>query len=58
VLHSLSCKGSPTFAGPVVFYAFDLLILRGKEVRFSPLEERRKRLRKIMDGLSENIRYS
>jgi ATP-dependent DNA ligase len=41
-----------------VFYAFDLLILRGKDLRLSPLEERRKRLPKIVHGLPEIIRYS
>jgi ATP-dependent DNA ligase len=41
-----------------VFYVFDLLKMRGKDLRLSPLEERRKRLRKIVDGLPENIRYS
>jgi bifunctional non-homologous end joining protein LigD len=51
-------QGSGTAATPVVFYVFDLLILRGKDLRLSPLEERRKRLRKIVDGLPENIRYS
>jgi bifunctional non-homologous end joining protein LigD len=51
-------QGSGTVATPVVFYVFDLLILRGKDLRLSPLEERRRRLRKIVDGLTENIRYS
>jgi bifunctional non-homologous end joining protein LigD len=64
---ALDADGKPSFAllqgfaklaAPVVFYAFDLLILRGRDVRLSPLEERRKRLRKIVDGLPENIRYS
>jgi bifunctional non-homologous end joining protein LigD len=41
-----------------VFYVFDLLMLRGKDSRLSPLEQRRKRLRKIVDGLPEIIRYS
>jgi bifunctional non-homologous end joining protein LigD len=51
-------QGSGTDATPVVFYVFDLLILRGKDLRLSPLKERRKRLRKIVDGLTEIIRYS
>ena len=64
---ALGTDGKPSFAllqgfangtEPVVFYAFDLLILRGKDLRLSPLEERRKRLRKIVDGLPETIRYS
>jgi bifunctional non-homologous end joining protein LigD len=64
---ALDADGKPSFAflqgfakgtAPIVFYAFDLLILRGKDLRLSPLEERRKRLRKIVDGLPEIIRYS
>jgi bifunctional non-homologous end joining protein LigD len=51
-------QGSGTAATPVVFYVFDLLMLRGKDSRLSPLEQRRKRLRKIVDGLPEIIRYS
>jgi hypothetical protein len=45
-------------AAPVVFYAFDLFMLQGRDLRLSRLEERRKRLRKIVDQLPENIRYS
>jgi DNA ligase D-like protein (predicted ligase) len=51
-------QGSGAGAAPVVFYAFDLLMLRGRDMRFSRLEERRKRLRKIVDRLPESIRYS
>jgi bifunctional non-homologous end joining protein LigD len=63
---ALDADGKPSFAflqgfakgtAPIVFYAFDLLILRGKDLRLSPLEERRS-LRKIVDGLPEIIRYS
>src|SRR5713101_1285904 len=63
---ALDADGKPSFAllqgfaksaAPVVFYAFDLLILRGKDLRLSPLAERRKRLRKIVDRLPESIRY-
>jgi ATP-dependent DNA ligase len=64
---ALDPTGKPSFvllqdsgagAAPVVFYAFNLLILRGKGARSSPLEKRRERLRKIVDGLPECIRYS
>ena len=64
---ALDADGKPAFAllqaftkgtAPVVFYAFDLLILRGKDLRLSPLEERRKRLRRVVDGLPESIRCS
>jgi bifunctional non-homologous end joining protein LigD len=64
---ALDVEGKPSFAllqgfakstAQAVFYAFDLLILRGKDLRLSPLEERRKRLRKIVHGLPEIIRCS
>jgi len=51
-------QGSGTAATSVVFYVFDLLMLRGKDLRLSALEERRERLRKIVDSLPEIIRYS
>ena len=51
-------QGSDAGAVPMVFYAFDLLMLRGRDLRLSRLEERRKRLRQIVDRLPENIRYS
>jgi bifunctional non-homologous end joining protein LigD len=51
-------QGSGTATTPIVFYVFDLLIQRGEDLRLSPFEERRKRLRKIVDGLPENIQYS
>jgi bifunctional non-homologous end joining protein LigD len=62
---ALGADGKPSFgllqgsgATPVVFYVFDLLMLRGMDLRFSPLEERRASLRKIVDRLPEVIRYS
>jgi bifunctional non-homologous end joining protein LigD len=51
-------QGLAKGTAPVVFYAFDLLMVRGKDLRLSALEERRKRPRKIVDGLPEIIRYS
>jgi ATP dependent DNA ligase-like protein len=51
-------QGSGAGAAPVVFYAFDLLMLRGRDLRLSRLEERRRRLREIVERLPENIRYS
>ena len=51
-------QGSGAGATPVVFYAFDLLMVRGRDLRLFRLEERRKRLRQIVDRLPENIRYS
>ena len=41
-----------------MLYAFDLLILQGKDTRLWPLEERRKQLREIVLTLPDTIRYS
>jgi ATP-dependent DNA ligase len=44
---------------PIFYYAFDLLILGGKDVRFKPLERRRELLKtKVLSKLHEPIRYS
>jgi ATP-dependent DNA ligase len=49
-------NGKPSFnllqgfgdeAAEIVLYTFDLLMLRGKDVRYCPLEEQRGRLREI-----------
>jgi len=41
------------------FYAFDLLVLRGKDLTQEPLEKRRDLLRrKVMPLLPDSIRYS
>ena len=42
----------------IVLYAFDLLMLRGKDVRLWPLEDRREQLREIIPALPDTIRYS
>jgi ATP dependent DNA ligase-like protein len=64
---ALDADGKPSFAllhgsgagaVPMVFYVFDLLMLRGMDLRLSRFEERRKRLRKIVDRLPASIRYS
>jgi DNA ligase D-like protein (predicted ligase) len=64
---ALDKDGKPAFnllqgfggqAAEVVLYSFDLLMLRGKDVRFWPLEERRGRLREIAQQLPSTIRYS
>jgi len=64
---ALDKDGKPAFnllqgfsgeAAEVVLYTFDLLMLRGKDVRFWPLEERRGRLREIVQQLPSTIRYS
>jgi len=62
---ALDPDGKPSFAllqgsgaTPVVFYAFDLLMMRGRDLRGSALEDRRDRLRKLVSGLPGIIRYS
>jgi ATP-dependent DNA ligase len=64
---ALDEKGRPSFellqgfgrrAPVTVLYAFDLLMLRSKDMRFWPLEERRKQLRLIVEQLPDTIRYS
>jgi DNA ligase D-like protein (predicted ligase) len=43
----------------LIFYAFDLLVLAGEDLRGAPLEVRRNLLRtKVMPGLAEPIRFS
>jgi bifunctional non-homologous end joining protein LigD len=41
-----------------VFYAFDLLMPQGKDVRLWPLEDRREQLREIISPLRDTIRFS
>ena len=44
---------------PIFFYAFDLLRLNGKDLRDSPIEERKAKLERLLKGESpEAIRYS
>jgi len=42
-------RGAPL----VVLYTFDLLMLRGRDVRLCPLEERREQLREIVNRLPD-----
>jgi bifunctional non-homologous end joining protein LigD len=42
----------------IVLYAFDLLMLCGRDVRFWPLEERRTEVQQTIKGLPNTIRYS
>jgi bifunctional non-homologous end joining protein LigD len=64
---ALDASGKPLFSllqgfgggvSAIVLYAFDLLMLRGKDTRLWPLEERRKQLREIVLTLPDTIRYS
>src|SRR6516162_5256961 len=62
---ALDENGKPSFnllqgfgtAQAIVLYAFDLLMLRGKDVRLWPLDDRREQLREIVT-LPATIRYS
>ncbi len=42
----------------IVYYAFDLIALDGKDLRKTPLIERKKRLAALLDGLPPPIFYS
>jgi hypothetical protein len=64
---ALDQEGKPGFhlllgyggeAAEIVLYAFDLLMIRGKDVRLWPLEERRGHLFGIARQLPASIRYS
>ena len=63
---ALDDEGKPTFnllqgfgdAQSIVLYAFDLLMLQGKDVRMWPLADRRERLSGIVRALPHTIRYS
>lgn len=64
---ALDQNGKPSFnllqgfggkAAEIVLYTFDLLMLRGQDVRSWPVEERRDNLREIVQQLSSTIRYS
>src|SRR5438309_1435556 len=64
---ALDAGGKPSFnllqgfgsgAPLIVLYSFDLLMLRGKDVRLWPLEERREQLHALVQNLPDAIRYS
>jgi ATP dependent DNA ligase domain len=42
----------------ILFYAFDLLILAGTDLRSRPLEQRRALLRELIPGLGDSVRQS
>jgi bifunctional non-homologous end joining protein LigD len=52
----LQCFGSG--ASALVLYAFDLLMLHGKDVRLWPLHDRREQLREIVQRLPDTVQYS
>jgi bifunctional non-homologous end joining protein LigD len=43
---------------PLVYYAFDLLLLEGTDLRSRPLVERRQLLAKVLKKAPDNIRFS
>ena len=43
---------------PLVYYAFDLLLLEGADLRSRPLVERRKLLAYLLKKAPDNIRFS
>jgi DNA ligase D-like protein (predicted ligase) len=61
-------EGRPSFnvlqnygssAAPVVFYAFDVMVLRGRDVMSEPLEKRQQLLEKlVLPKLKEPVRYA
>src|SRR5262249_55196030 len=64
---ALDPAGKPSFgllqgfgseASALVLYAFDLLMLRGKDVRLWPLDDRREQLSEIVQCLPDTVRYS
>jgi ATP-dependent DNA ligase len=55
--NTLQNFGSST--APIFYYAFDVLILSGKDVRFEPLDRRRELLTtKVLSKLHEPVPYS
>jgi len=55
LLQSLEMEGRKA---PVCYYAFDLVQAAGKSLALLPLEQRKALLAKLVEGLSDPIRYS
>jgi ATP-dependent DNA ligase len=63
---ALDQNGKPSFnllqrfggAEDMVFYAFDLPMFKGKDVRIWPLDDRREQLHEIVLTLPDPVRYS
>jgi bifunctional non-homologous end joining protein LigD len=63
---ALDEDGRPSFSAmqqgkagtPIVYFVFDLLEVEGESLVDLPLEERRKRLQKLLDRRNRTIRYS
>ena len=63
---ALDEEGRPSFSAmqqgapgtPIVYFVFDLLEVEGEPVIELPIEERRKRLEKLLDKRNRTVRYS
>ena len=63
---ALDEEGRPSFSAmqqgkrgtPIVYYVFDLLEVEGEPTVDLPLEERRKRLEKLLDKRNRTVRFS
>jgi bifunctional non-homologous end joining protein LigD len=63
---ALDEEGRPSFSAmqqgnpgtPIVYFVFDLLEVEGEPLIDLPLEERRKRLEKLLDKRNRTVRYS
>jgi len=63
---ALDEQGRPSFSAmqqgqretPIVYYVFDLLEVEGEPIIDLPLEERRKRLEKLLDKRNKTVRFS
>ena len=63
---ALDVEGRPCFSAmqqgkpgtPIVYYVFDLLEVEGEPIIDLPLEERRKRLEKLLDKRNKTVRFS
>jgi bifunctional non-homologous end joining protein LigD len=63
---ALDEEGRPSFSAmqqaksgtPIVYYLFDLLEVEGEPIVDLPLEERRKRLEKLLDQRNKTVRFS
>jgi len=63
---ALDEEGRPSFSAmqqgkpgtPIVYYVFDLLEVEGEPIIDLPLEERRKRLEKLLDKRTKTVRFS
>src|SRR6266508_1433095 len=66
MLATLAEEGRPSFSAmqqgkrgtPIVYYVFDLLEVEGEPIVDLPLEERRKRLEKLLDKRNKTVRFS